>query len=492
MRTAACVAILLAAGALAQAPAPAAPEVIRIDPHAAGKPFPHFWEQMFGSGRANLAMRDSYRRDLDNVKQITSLEYVRFHAIFDDENGVYSEGSDGKPIYNWSYVDQIYDGLRNRGVRPFVELSFMPRKLAAKQAVHPFWYHPDVSPPADWGKWGALVEAFARHLVERYGIGEVSKWYFEVWNEPNIDFWAGDPKFETYTHLYAEAARAIKRVHPQLQTGGPATAQAAWVGRFIDWCVKNKAPLDFVSTHAYANDTAQDVLGTDEKIPRRDMLTRAVEKVHREVKASQRPSLPIIWSEFNASYKNEVAVTDSPFIGPWLANLIRTCDGLTTMMSYWTFSDVFEEQGVVQTPFYGGFGLIASGGIPKASFNDFRLLHQLGNQRLESKSDSAIVTRRPDGSLAIVLWNYSAPEVEGPPRSFRLQVIGAAPKFRVTIVDRQRGNALAAWIAMGRPPFPSPEQLQKLKKAAALPPAVPFTGDVLTLPAHALALIETQ
>src|SRR5262249_42452701 len=152
-------------------------------------------------------------------------------------------------------------------------------------------------------------------------------------------------------------------------------AQAAWVDAFLRHCAENHIPVDFVSSHVYANDRAQDVFGTNEEIPRNKMVCRAVKKVHDEITASATPSLPLIWSEFNASYKNEPDVTDSVFMGSWLADTIRQCDGLAEMMSYWTFSDVFEEQGVVRTPFYGGFGLIAAGGIPKPAHNAFELLH---------------------------------------------------------------------------------------------------------------------
>src|SRR5277367_5099778 len=172
--------------ASAQQPAPLnhqpATETIQLYVRAPGQAFPHFWEQMFGSGRAILALRQSYRDDLRDVKSATDFKYIRFHAIFHDEVGVYGEDSSGAPIYNFSYVDQIYDGLLQNGVRPFIELSFMPRKLAAQPIEHVFWYHPIVSPPKDWEKWSALIAEFTRHLVARYGIDEVSQWYFEVWN----------------------------------------------------------------------------------------------------------------------------------------------------------------------------------------------------------------------------------------------------------------------------------------------------------------------
>ena len=471
------------------------PTVIIVDAKASAHPFPHFWEEIFGSGRAILALRDSYRHDLREVKQITDFKYVRFHAIFHDEVGVYDEDAQGKPVYNFSYVDQIYDGLLANGVMPFVELSFMPKKLAAKEMLHPFWYKQNISPPKSYEKWDAMITAFTRHLVDRYGIDEVAKWYFEVWNEPNLDFWGGDPRQATYWELYDHTARDIKAVSPRLRVGGPATAQAAWVDAFLKHCAENNVPVDFASTHVYGNDTADNVFGTNEDIPRDKMVCRAVEKVHRQIKASSKPDLPLIWSEFNASYKNETEVTDSTYMGPWMADTIRQCDGMVDMMSYWTFSDVFEEQGVVKTPFWGGFGLIAEDGIPKPAFNAFKVLHYLGDQRLALDSDSALLTRRADGTLALAVWNYAPPNEAGSARTFMLQLKGTrASKATISIVDHDHGDVRPAYRKMGSPQYPTQAQIEQLRKAAMLPP--PETRNLkndeltITLPAQGLALIE--
>src|SRR5580698_653241 len=412
-------------------------EEVTVDAQAAGRAFPHYWEQVFGSGRAILSLRDSYRRDLRAMKASTSIQYVRFHAIFHDEVGVYSEDEQGRPVYNWSYVDQIYDGLLENGVRPFVELSFMPRALAGSTTPQAFWYHPLPSPPKDYARWEELVYNFAKHLVDRYGAEEVSQWYFEVWNEPNIDFWTGEPKQATYFELYDHAARAIKRAGPGLRVGGPATAQAAWIPEMIQHSIQAQVPLDFVSTHVYANDLSKDVFGTDETIDRSEMVGRAVQKVETQVKSSARPAIPIHWSEYNASYKNEIDVTDAAFMGPWLANNIRLCDGLATSMSYWTFSDVFEEQGVIKTPFYGGYGLIAEGGVPKASFNAFALLHRLGEKRLQPDLRDALVTKRQDGTLAIARWNYAPPGESAPAKRVHISLEGGNrnARFHVEVLD---------------------------------------------------------
>jgi xylan 1,4-beta-xylosidase len=471
-------------------------ETIDVDPAAPSHPFPHYWEQMFGSGRAILSLRDNYRRDLREVRQATGFEYIRFHAILDDEVGIYNEDVDGHPVYNFSYVDQIYDGLLQNGVRPFVELSFMPRKLAARQAFQSFWYAPIVSPPKDWNLWADLISHFAQHLIDRYGIGEVSKWYFEVWNEPNLDFWAGEPKESTYYELYDVTARALKGVNPRLRVGGPATAQAAWVDRFIRHVADNHVPVDFVSTHVYANDSATDVFGTDESIPRTQMVCRAVRKVHDQVKSSSLPDLPLIWSEYNASYKNEPDVTDSLFMGPWIADTIRQCDGLVDMLSYWTFSDVFEEQGVVRQPFYGGFGLIAEDDLPKPSFNAFKLLHRLGDRRIAEQADDALVTERTDGTLVMAVWNEFVPGETGETRAVTIRVRGAGSHRRVLIsrLDSTHGSLLAAYSSMGKPAYPTPKQIEELRRDAEIssPETRLLKNGKITviLPPHGLALIE--
>ncbi len=479
------------------ASSPAADTIV-VAPSAPTRPFPHFWERMFGSGRAILSLRDSYRRDLRQVKEATGFEYVRFHAILDDEVGVYDEDRSGAALYNYSYVDQIYDGLLAAGVRPFVELSFMPSKLAARQLVHPFWYKPIVSPPRDYSRWADLVSHLAAHLVERYGLQEVSRWYFEVWNEPNIDFWAGEPKLATYEQLYDVSARALKNVSRQLRVGGPATSAAEWVEPFLRHTAEQHVPVDFVSTHVYGNDSPRQVLGTDQAVPSTEMVGRAVRKVHDQVRASSRPDLPIVWSEFNATYKNDPAVTDSAFMGPWLADTIRQCDGLADMLSYWTFSDVFEEQGVIRTPFYGGFGLIAEDHIPKPSFNAFALLHRLGDRRIAADSPSALVTRRRDGALVVAVWNLSLPGEHAESRTTRILVKGLPGEARAVVshVDPAHGSPLAAYAAMGDPAWPTRDQIAALRRAAALPPPKTVQLDHgeldLVLAPEELAVVEIR
>ena len=494
---------------------PGTVEHLSIDAGAPGRPFPHFWETTFGSGHAVLVLRANYQRDLAAMRSATAIGYVRFHGILDDEVGLvsgpralfYDTPSAARSAYNFSYVDQIYDALRAQGVRPFVELDFMPKALAADpDMLHSFWYHPNISPPGDYRAWDRLIRALARHLIARYGIDEVAQWYFEVWNEPNLDFWGGAPRQESYFKLYDHTARDLKSVSSRLRVGGPATAQTAWVSAFLAHVAKGRVPVDFVSTHVYANDTAENVFGTPEKIGRRTMVSRAVQKVHGEIERSAYPHLPLIMSEYNASYANEPDVTDTPYMGPWLASTIAQCDGLTRAMSYWTFSDVFEEGGVIRTPFYGGFGLIAEDDIHKASFNAFSLLHKLGSVRLDVADHSALITRTPAGDLAIALWNYARPDGTGsrytpPPatrslRTFDLAIRGLSPSAPVTLwrVDDHHSNVLQAYDAMGRPAWPTPAQIARLRRAGELsaPESTRLNQGRLEVqvPQHGLVLLQ--
>jgi xylan 1,4-beta-xylosidase len=464
-----CLAVVLAISLFA-VPAVPSQEIVDIDANAPATPFPHFWEGTFGSGRAILSLRESYRNDLRAVKKVADFNYVRFHAIFHDEIGVYNEDAQGNPVYNFSYVDQIYDGLLANGVRPLVEISLMPRKLAADPAaVHSFWYKPIVSPPKNIDRWDDLIRHFAQHLVDRYGIDEVAQWYFEVWNEPNLDFWGGDPRQSTYFDLYAHTARALKSISPRLRVGGPSTAQAAWITDFLNFTTANHVPVDFVSTHAYADDTVQHLFGVDQDIPMDDRVCRAVAKVRGEIKASSSPNLPFFMTEWNV--QGTMQARDTIFVGPALANTVRECDGLVDSMSFWTFSDVFEEQGPIAKPFIGRFGLRAKGGINKPAFYAFELLHQLGNQRLANASKNVIVTRDAQGGLFIAAWNLVDPGQQGSDQTMKLSFRNLPAGARVTEqrLDADHGNVLKEYAAMGQPLDPTPAQVEQLNRATALP-----------------------
>jgi xylan 1,4-beta-xylosidase len=231
--------------------------------------------------------------------------------------------------------------------------------------------------------------------------------------------------------------------------------------------------------------------------------------VHDEIAKSAKPKIPLIWSEFNATYMNEQPITDSIYMGPWLADTISKCDGKTLMMSYWSFSDVFEEGGVVKTPFYGGYGIVAERGIPKPAYDVFMLLHTLGEERLAAPADEAIVTRRKDGAIVIAAWNLVEPNASGADISitFELKNVGGGlgihtvtglmgTKVEVRRVDASHGDTLAAWKKMGSPKYPTQAQIEALRKASDPGPVedLPIRDHklTLTLPPMGLAVVEVK
>ena len=493
-RTSCLIALVIAVFVFASPFQSRAQETIQVDARAQTTPFPHFWEKMFGSGRAALTLREDYRNDLRAVKRITDFQYVRFHAILHDELGVYNEDEHGNPVYNFDEIDHVYDGLLANGVRPVVEISFMPKKLAFNpDDLHPFWYKPNVSPPKSYERWDGLMKALAQHLVDRYGIDEVAKWYFEVWNEPNIDFWGGIPRKESYFTLYEHTARDLKSVSARIRVGGPATAAAAWIPDFIQFVAENHVPVDFISTHAYADEPVKRLLGTDQVIASEDRMGAVVTKVRNQIDSSSLPHLPLLWTEWNVDAANDARET--PYVGPALANVIRECDGKVDYMSFWTFSEVFEEGGPASAPFTR-FGIRAMGGINKPAFYDFALLHELGTERIANSSRDVLVTRRPDGSLAIVVWNLIYHGTPPHDKQITLDIKGIPASAAVTLqrVDGKHGNVMPFYKAMGSPASPTAAQAEKLNRETALqaPQVAHLSGGRLdlTLMPNALVLVK--
>lgn len=484
-----------------QAPEPGQALTFTIDARRPVGTFAHYWEPIVGSGRANLALRTDFHDDLGEVHQLAGMQSVRFHGIFDDDNGVCRLNPRGDVVYNFQYVDQIYDSLLDAGVRPFVELSFMPQALASGSKTV-FSYKANVTPPKDMDAWVQLVTAFARHLFDRYGGAELSRWMFEVWNEPNLDFWAGTQ--DQYFDLYRRTANALKAVDTRLRVGGPATAQVAWASEFITYCSQQNVPVDFFSTHIYANDPQAKIFGRETDYAVEDVIPLALRRLRNQITSSPLPRLPIYISEWNSTYMNDSAITDTAYNAAFIVHTLNGCRGLVDAMSYWCFSDVFEEQGVATNIFYGGYGLIAMRRIPKPSLHAFTLLHRLGHERLAVGQGPAMATRRPDGSVAIIVWNLSSRDkagkpLPGSPLSLRIVIrgLGKQNKLAITHVDDAHGSAMDAYQKMGSPQYPTSEQIDTLRKAAQLPEpdhslvaGRSYTEVPIDLPPNGIALLE--
>lgn len=370
-------------------------------------PLPQSFRHCIGAGRANEGLRADWQQQLRETKQACGFEYIRMHGLLTDDMGVYREEK-GKPVYNWQYIDQLYDFLVDLKVRPFVEFGFMPGALASGNKTI-FWWRGNVTPPRDYTKWGNLITALVEHWKERYGAEEIKKWYYEVWNEPNLDgFWAGDQK--EYFRLYTETALAVKKVSPDLRVGGPATAGNGWVPELIKYCVDTKSPLDFISTHTYGVDVGY----LDEYGGRGTVLSKNptsisgdVARVKADIKASPMPNLPLCYTEWSSSYTPADPVHDSYVSASYILEKLRNSIDNAESMSYWTFTDIFEEAGPRMTPFHGGFGLINYQGIKKPAYRAFEYLNKLGPTKLKCDDSHSIVTKDAKGGVQALFWDHT-------------------------------------------------------------------------------------
>ena len=255
------------------------------------------WRNCVAVGRAYLLLRADLLEQFAAAQKELGYRYCRFHALFDRDMDVVERAKDGSLTFKWHQIDKIYDALLAMGIRPFVELNPMPDALASG-TQQLFWYKANVTPPQDYREWELLVHEFAKHLVRRYGLDEVRKWYFEVWNEPNLSgFWSGTK--DEYFKLYKASADGLKSVDGGLRIGGPASSKANWIQDMIDYCTDNSVPLDFISTHLYPQDEQVDYpdrkgspYGVGEYFPAK------IKSVKEIVANSKRPDLEIHWTEW--------------------------------------------------------------------------------------------------------------------------------------------------------------------------------------------------
>jgi xylan 1,4-beta-xylosidase len=386
-------AFLAAAGALPIRAEGLEMVTVQVDTANIVGPLPHVWEECVGSDRAAITLRDDWRQDLIRWHTEAGLKRVRFHGIFNDELGVDAPSilSRGVAQLNFQNIDRVYDGLLARGVSPYVELSFMPKKLVSADRKFGF-YGGNSSPPASLEDWAGFIKAFLAHLIDRYGLAAVKTWPFEVWNEPNLGFfWSGTQ--QQYFDFYKATALAVKSVDDSLQVGGPSTARAEWIGEFASYAGGNNVPVDFFSTHTYAGDSLKQLFG-DAHYAAADVIPEAMRRVREQIDAGAFRGRPLWLSEWSS---------DSPAM---ILHVIAGCMPHVKAMSQWALSATFEELGVADYLLkegYGGWGTMAQG-IAQPSFNTYKLLHALGGERLEAQGP-ALASRRPDRSVAVASWD---------------------------------------------------------------------------------------
>lgn len=440
----------------------------------------HFFDLSVGSDYPGTLIRDDSQAQLKLVTEELGFRYIRFHAIFHDVLGTVRVEK-GKTVYDWTKIDQLYDDLLARHIKPFVELGFTPQALATSNNSI-FYWHGNTSHPKPDG-WRDLIAAFTRHIEQRYGKDEVRTWYFEVWNEPNLSgFWEGGDQ-KAYFALYDLTAKTIQSIDPNLRVGGPATAGAAWVPEFLAHVKQSGAPVDFVSTHTYGVQGGfLDENGkSDTKLdPSPNAIVGDVRRVRNEISASPFPKLPLYFTEWSTSYTPRDSVHDSYISAPYILAKLKACEGLVQGMSYWTYTDLFEEPGPPTAPFQGGFGLLNPEGIRKPAYFAYKYLHALNGNTLETSDPQAMLSTK-DGNVSAVIWDFEQPVQKVSNRSFftkvvpnhlaaavRLQLTHLAPNATYRLAVYRTGfhanDAYTAYIEMGSPNKLTAEQVAHLNE----------------------------
>ncbi len=438
-------------------------------------PFHNNVDFCVGTGRMGLALHQEYLRHLKMVQEYIGFRHIRGHGLFCDDMAIYQEDRDGNVTYNYTYLDRVMDSYRELGLSPFLELGFMPEKMASgKQTV--FYWKGNVTPPASYDAWTDMVKALLEHLCQRYGRDEVVTWPVEVWNEPNLPGFWENADMEEYFKLFHRTFLAVKEVDSRFRVGGPAVCGGSdekWIRAFLEYCAKNQIPLDFVTRHHYTTELPEDVghYGYAELMQAEDGFANL--RTSRDITDSfpQYKGLEIHITEFNTSYIPNCPLHDTNQNAAFIAQQLSRLGDSSESYSYWTFGDVFEERGVPFTPFHGGFGLLANGCIPKPTFWTFVFFKKLKEKpgTCIYRDDNAVVMRLQDGSLRGVLWNM-ANRRSGRTLCFELNLPGEGC-LMTRLVDEKHGNPLKLWHDLGEPADPSRDQVSLLREAS-----LPYTA----------------
>jgi xylan 1,4-beta-xylosidase len=455
------------------------------------------------AGRAFEGLRSEWQRQLQEAVNDIGFKYIRFHGLLGDEMGVYTVNDKGEEVYNFQYVDMLFDDLLKIGIKPFVEFCFMPDALKSTDKLG-HWYKCNVSPPKDMEKWGRLVEKLTRHLMERYGEDEVKTWYFEVWNEANHPYYFdGENRMATYFEMYKVSANAVKSVSKNLRVGGPASAGSAWVKEILEYCKANGTPIDFISTHAYGGGGIgiSDNTGGVGKILSRmnvdpDVIAKGVTKTKGVIDETTYKNMELHYTEWNSTWAVNDPIFNTYQNAAYCLNTLKQTESSAKSMAYWTFTDIFEEDGPAPKSFGQGVGLMNLQGIKKPTYLAFKFLNMLGKTELVNSDKQSWVCKDNKGTLTVMTFNYAhhVYEKDENNQGYFGKLVPAALIGKQTIAVKNvpdgkyfleeyrigyRSNDIySAYIDMGKPDYLTPVQVESLKKIGS---GEPFDRKVITV-----------
>jgi xylan 1,4-beta-xylosidase len=477
--------------------------------------------RFFGADEPNYAYMKDGKKLLGELGTLgTQQVHFRAHNLLTSgdgtpalkwgSTGAYREDTDGKPVYDWTILDRIFDAYIERGVKPYAQIGFMPKAMSIKPEPYQHMWTPKARydeiytgwayPPKDYKKWAGLAFEWVKHCVQRWGKKEVESWYWQVWNEPNIGYWRGTP--DEFRHLHDFAIDAVRRALPTARVGGPDTAGGGrYLRQFLEHCVRGTnhatgtqgTPLDFVSFHAKGAPTFVDA---HVRMGIANQLRTINENFSIIASFPELKGKPIVIGESDpdgcaACQGDQLGYRNTTMYSSYTAASFARKHDLAekhgvNLEGALTWAFEFEDQ-----PFFAGFRVLASNGIDLPVLNVFRMFAKMTGKRVAAESDGAVpldailklgVRDRPDvaalasldaGKLCVMIWHYHDDDVAGPAADVGLTIsrlplkAGEARLTRYRI-DETHGNAFAAWKRMGSPQKPTPEQYAELERAGQL------------------------
>ena len=498
----------------------------------------YYWKNLTTFGRAAEGIRKQWQTQLEEVQRDLDFKYIRFHGIFSDEMMVFNYDNDGNIVYNWSYVNELFDFFKKVNIKPFVELGFMPSEIKSSNETM-FWWKANISQPKDISLWTDMVKEFIRNCINRYGLEEVESWYFEVWNEPELEYvyWIGGK--EDYFKFYKETALAIKSISDKIKVGGPSITHQAlkdstWLQEFLIYC--NDAPLDFVTLHIYPESYSsaetegliarimegEDILDLAREAKQlkpiyfgKDHTYDTLKSARDFIKDNSNKELELHVTEWSASAIPRNLISDTAYVGTFIIRNVLNSIGQVDSLGYWTFTDIMEEMKAGISHFHGGFGLINKEGLKKPSYNAYYLLSKLGPEIIEQGEDFIITKKGED--IQVLIYNFAYFDElftrgdislltmkeryliyeQKDPMEVQLNLEGLRGRYKITKyeLNREHGSVFDEWVRMGMPENMTEEEIGYLKGKSSPKMTVEYAEidenyiTDLYIPVHGLVLI---